>query len=476
MARRCMSTAPKATEPAMTRVYGGLNDQDRIFTNLYGEGDWRIDGAMSRGDWYKTKELMYMGPDWLIQEIKDSGLRGRGGAGFPSGLKYSFMPKASDGRPSFLVVNADESEPGTCKDREIMRKDPHKLIEGMLLVGLSMRARAGYVYIRGEYFNEAVVLQEAIHEAYQKGFLGKNACGSGYDYDIYLHRGAGAYICGEETALIESLEGRTGKPRLKPPFPANVGLFGCPTTVTNVETVAVVPTITRRGASWFNGLGRKGNEGTKLFGISGHVNNPIVVEEEMSIPLKDLIEKHCGGVRGGWNNLQACIPGGSSVPVLDEADCQDVMMDFDDLKAKGSGLGTAAVTIMDKSVDMIAAIRRLSHFYRHESCGQCTPCREGTGWLESILIKLEKGEADPREVPMLEEISRSIEGHTVCALGDAAAWPVQGLIRRFSHVIEDRIANPENFSEEKYFQKSYSGEFSNADWVKKHGDGRAYIK
>ncbi len=351
------------------------------------------------------------------------------------------------------------------------------MIEGCLIAGFAMRARAGYIYIRGEYFNEAVILQEAIHEAYKAGFLGKNACGSGYDYDLYLHRGAGAYICGEETALIESLEGRQGKPRLKPPFPANIGLFGCPTTVTNVETVAVSPTIFRRGASWFAGLGRPNNRGTKLFGISGHVNNPIVVEEEMSIPLKDLLERHCGGVRGGWSNLQAVIPGGSSVPVMDENDCQDVMMDFDDLKAKGTALGTAAVTVFDKSVDMVAAIRRLSHFYRHESCGQCTPCREGTGWLESMLIKMENGEADLREIPMLEEITRSIEGHTICALGDAAAWPVQGLIRRFKHVMEERLTNPDKYLQEreKYFQRSWSGsQFTNADWAKAHGDGKTF--
>jgi NADH dehydrogenase (ubiquinone) flavoprotein 1 len=419
--------------------------------------------------------LLCQGPDWIINEIKASGLRGRGGAGFPSGLKYSFMPKKSDGRPSFLVINADESEPGTCKDREIMRKDPQKLIEGCLLVGFSMRARAAYIYIRGEYFNEAVVLQEAVHEAYKSGFLGKNACGTGYDFDLYVHRGAGAYICGEETALIESIEGRQGKPRLKPPFPANVGLFGCPTTITNVETVAVCPTILRRGSSWFAGLGRPNNRGTKLFGISGHVGNPIVVEEEMSISLRDLLEKHCGGVRGGWNNLQAVIPGGSSVPVLDFNDCQEVLMDFDDLKAKGSALGTAAVTVFDKSVDMVAAIRRLAHFYKHESCGQCTPCREGTGWMESILAKLEKGEGDKREIPMLEEISRQIEGHTICALGDAAAWPVQGLIRRFKHVLEERLEKPESYDPEKYFQKAWSGApFKNAGWVDQHGDGRAY--
>jgi len=469
---RALSTVE---EPALTRVYGGLSDQDRIFTNLYGEQDFRIKDAMGRGDWYRTKDLLWMGPDWIVDEIKASGLRGRGGAGFPSGLKWSFMPKASDGRPSFLVVNADESEPGTCKDREIMRKDPHKLVEGCLIAGYAMRARAAYIYIRGEYFNEAVVMDEAIHEAYEAGFLGKNACGSGYDFDLYLHRGAGAYICGEETALIESLEGRQGKPRLKPPFPANIGVFGCPTTVTNVETVAVAPTILRRGASWFGSFGRKNNSGTKLFAISGHVNNPIVVEEEMSIPFRDLIDKHCGGIRGGWDNLQACIPGGSSVPVLDQADCVDALMDFDDLKAKGSGLGTAAVTVMDKSVDMIAAIRRLAHFYRHESCGQCTPCREGTGWLETILERMEVGNADKREIPMLEEITRQIEGHTICALGDAAAWPVQGLIRRFKHDIEKRIEEPEKYDPKLYFQGAWSGQdFDNQSWVSAHGGGKSY--
>jgi len=353
-----------------------------------------------------------------------------------------------------------------------MRKDPHKLIEGTLLAGYAMRARACYIYIRGEYFNEAVVLDEAIHEAYQAGLLGKNACGSGYDYDVYLHRGAGAYICGEETALIESLEGKQGKPRLKPPFPANVGVFGCPSTVTNVETVAVAPTILRRGGSWFASFGRERNSGTKLFAISGHVNNPCVVEEEMSIPMRELIEKHCGGVRGGWDNLQAVIPGGSSVPILPLDECSEALMDFDDLKSRGSGLGTAAVTVMDKSVDMIAAIRRLSHFYSHESCGQCTPCREGTSWLEQMLMRMEKGQADKREIDMLEEITRQIEGHTICALGDAAAWPVQGLIRRFKNVMEERINDPTAFDHQAAFQKAWSGKpFNNHEWTQQYGAG-----
>merc|ERR1712070_541981 len=334
-----------------TKSHGHLSDAGRIFTNIYGEQDPYLKGALKRGIWHQTKDIVQMGADWIIDEIKGSGLRGRGGAGFPSGLKWSFMPKKSDGRPSYLVVNADESEPGTCKDREIMRSDPHRLIEGCLVAGTAMRAAGAYIYIRGEFVYEAEVLERAIQEAYAAGHIGKNACGSGLDFDVYLHRGAGAYICGEETGLIESLEGKMGKPRMKPPFPAAVGAFGCPTTVANVETVAVAPEICRRGGSWFAGFGRKNNSGTKLFAISGHVNNPIVVEEEMSIPFRDLIDMHCGGIRGGWDNLQACIPGDSSVPVLDQADCVDALMDFDDLKAKGSGLGTAAVTVMDKSVD-----------------------------------------------------------------------------------------------------------------------------
>jgi len=272
--------------------HGGLKDEDRIFTNVYRDNDPNIDGALKRGDWYKTKDIVQNGPDWIIDQIKASGLRGRGGAGFPSGLKYSFMPKVSDGRPSYLVINADESEPGTCKDREIMRHDPHKLIEGALCVGVSMRATAAYIYIRGEFWYESVCLEKAIHEAYQCGFIGKNACGSGIDFDVYVVAGAGAYICGEETGLIESLEGKQGKPRMKPPFPANAGLYGCPTTVTNVETVAVCPTILRRTPEWFASFGRKNNHGTKLFAVSGHVNNPGVFEEEMSIPLKELIERH----------------------------------------------------------------------------------------------------------------------------------------------------------------------------------------
>jgi NADH dehydrogenase (ubiquinone) flavoprotein 1 len=349
------------------------------------------------------------------------------------------MPKVSDGRPHYLVVNADESEPGTCKDREIMRHDPHKLIEGCLLAGFAMGAKAAYIYVRGEFWHEANCLERAIEEARAKGLLGKNAAGSGYDFDVFVARGGGAYICGEETALIESIEGKQGKPRLKPPFPANVGLYGCPSTVTNVETVAVAPTILRRGGDWFAGLGRKNNAGTKLYAISGHVNNPIVVEEEMSMPLRELIEKHAGGVRGGWDNLLGIIPGGSSVPVLPKHICDDVLMDFDALRDVQSGLGTAAVIVMDKSTDIIAAIARLSHFYKHESCGQCTPCREGTTWLEKMMYRMVRGNAEKAEIDMLYTLTKQIEGHTICALGDAAAWPVQGLIKHFRPEIEQRI-------------------------------------
>ncbi|AIF81749.1 NADH dehydrogenase I subunit F [endosymbiont of Acanthamoeba sp. UWC8] len=418
-----------------------LQEKDRIFTNLYGESSFTLKEAKKRGDWDNTKKILQSTPEQIIDEVKLSGLRGRGGAGFSTGVKWSFMPKSTpDGRPSYLVVNADESEPGTCKDRDIIRNEPHKLIEGCLISGFAIRAKAAFIYIRGEYYNEAVVLQQAIDEAYEAGLIGKNACGIGYDFDVILHRGAGAYICGEETALLNSLEGRKGMPRLKPPsFPAAVGLYGCPSTVNNVETIAVVPTILRRGASWFTSIGKPNNAGTKVFCISGHVNKPCNVEEAMSIPLKELIEKHAGGVRGGWDNLLAIIPGGSSVPLLPKNICDEVLMDFDSLRAVNSGLGTAAVIVMDKSTDIIAAIARLSKFYMHESCGQCTPCREGTGWLYRIMKRFVKGEADIEEIDKLFDLTKQIEGHTICALGDAAAWPIQGLIRHFRGEIEDRI-------------------------------------
>ena len=416
-----------------------LKDQDRIFTNIYGMADRSLKGARSRGHWDGTKDLLGLGRDKIVDIMKSSGLRGRGGAGFPTGLKWSFMPKESDGRPAYLVINADESEPGTCKDRAIMRHDPHTLIEGALIASFAMGANACYIYIRGEYIREKEALQAAIDEAYEAGLIGPNACKSGFDFDLYLTHGAGAYICGEETALLESLEGKKGMPRMKPPFPAGAGLYGCPTTVNNVESIAVVPTILRRGAEWFAGFGRPNNAGTKLFAISGHVNRPCVVEEAMSISFEELIETHCGGIRGGWDNLKAVIPGGSSVPMIPGKDMRGAIMDFDYLREQKSGLGTAAVIVMDNSTDVIKAIWRLAKFYKHESCGQCTPCREGTGWMMRVMDRLVRGEAEVEEIDMLLDVTKQVEGHTICALGDAAAWPIQGLIRHFRDEIEDRI-------------------------------------
>lgn len=415
-----------------------LEDRDRIFTNIYGRFDRSLKGAMARGHWDGTKGLIAKGRDWIINEMKSSGLRGRGGAGFPTGLKWSFMPKGDDGRPHYLVVNADESEPGTCKDRDILRHDPHTLVEGCLIAGFAMGAHTAYIYVRGEFIREREALQRAIDEAYDAGLLGKNNK-NGWDFDVFVHHGAGAYICGEETALLESLEGKKGQPRLKPPFPANVGLYGCPTTVNNVESIAVAPTILRRGAGWFAGFGKPNNSGTKLFCISGHVEHPCTVEEEMSIPFRELIDRHCGGVRGGWDNLLAVIPGGSSVPCVPAGQIVDCSMDFDSLRDLKSGLGTAAVIVMDKSTDIVKAIARLSYFYKHESCGQCTPCREGTGWMWRVMERLVRGEAQKHEIDMLLDVTKQVEGHTICALGDAAAWPIQGLIRHFRPEVERRI-------------------------------------
>src|SRR5271170_3889175 len=417
-----------------------LSDKDRIFTNLYGFESWNLEAAKRRGIWDNTAALIKKGQPAVIEEMKNSNMRGRGGAGFPTGMKWSFMPKPSE-KPHYLIVNADESEPGTCKDRDILRFDPHRLLEGILIGCFAINAHACYIYIRGEFYNEASNVQKAIDEAYAAGLFGKNAAGSGWDCDVYLHRGAGAYICGEETALMESLEGKKGQPRNKPPFPAGAGLYSCPTTINNVETIAVVPEILRRGAAWFMSFGRPKNSGTKIYCISGHVNKPCNVEDAMSIPLKELIEKHAGGVRGGWDNLLAVIPGGSSVPLIPKSICDTVLMDFDALKEVKSGLGTAAVIVMDKSTDLVRAIARLSKFYMHESCGQCTPCREGTGWMWRVMERMVKGNAEVAEIDRLLDVASRIEGHTICALGDAAAWPIQGLFRHFRPEIEARIAS-----------------------------------
>ncbi len=414
-----------------------LSPQNLIFKNLKGKEGVSLPFAQKRGDWEEIKNLMEKGRSWIHEEINASGLRGRGGGGFLTGKKWSFLKKTD--LPSYLVVNADESEPGTTKDRDIMRYEPHKLIEGALLAGFVIEASVGYIYVRGEYYQEACILEEAIQEAYAAGLLGKNVAGSGYAFDLYIHRGAGAYICGEETALLESLEGRKGLPRLKPPFPAQLGLYGCPTLVNNVETLAVIPTILRRGAEWFSSLGRPNNTGTKIFCISGHVNFPCTVEEEMGSPLRTLIDKYAKGVRGGWDNLLAVIPGGSSVSLIPKSICDTVLMDFDALREVKSGLGTGGIIVMDKSTDIVKAIARLSKFYMHESCGQCTPCREGTGWMWRILDRFSRGEGKSSEIDLLEEVSYQIEGHTICGLGDAAAWPVQGLIRHFRPVLEERF-------------------------------------
>jgi NADH-quinone oxidoreductase subunit F len=417
-----------------------LADKDRIFRNLYGQHDWGLKGARARGAWDGTKTILEKGRDVIIEEVKTSGLRGRGGAGFPTGLKWSFMPKKPDGRPHYLVINADESEPGTCKDREIMRHDPHLLVEGCLIAAFAMGANAGYIYIRGEFIRERERLQAAVEEAYEAKLIGKDNV-HGWDFDLYVHHGAGAYICGEETALLESLEGKKGQPRLKPPFPANVGLYGCPTTVNNVESIAVVPDILRRGALWFAGIGRPNNTGTKLFCISGHVERPCNVEEAMGIPLRELLEKHAGGVRGGWDNLLAVIPGGSSMPLVPAGPewADSLLMDFDGCRDKKSALGTAAVIVMDKSTDIVRAMARISYFYKHESCGQCTPCREGMGWMWRVLTRMAEGRAKKSEIDMLMQVTQQIEGHTICAFGDGAAWPVQGLLRHFRPEIERRI-------------------------------------
>ena len=411
-----------------------------IFKNLYGRDDPFLKSAMKRGDWKDTKKILKKTPQDIISIIKESGLRGRGGAGFSTGMKWDFMPKSRD-KQHYLVINADEGEPGTCKDRDIIRNEPHKLIEGCLIAGYAIGATKCYIYIRGEFLNEATILQKAIDEAYNSNLLGKKIKGSNFDFDLYLHYGSGAYVCGEETALIESLEGKKGQPRLKPPFPASVGLYGMPTTVNNVETIAVVPTIVRRGHEWFSKLGRKNNTGSKIFCISGNVNTPCNVEEELGVPLKYLIQKYAGDVVGGWDNLQAVIPGGSSVPLLPKNLCEDVLMDFDSLKEAGSALGTAGVIVINKNTNITKVILRLSEFYKHESCGQCTPCREGTGWLMRMMDRIYKNGATAEELDLLQEVTKQIEGHTICALGDAAAWPIQGLLKHFRN---DLLKKPKN--------------------------------
>jgi NADH-quinone oxidoreductase subunit F len=419
-------------------VSGVLADRDRIFTNLYGVHDWGIEGAKRRGAWNATADMIAAGPDWIIDQIKLSGLRGRGGAGVPTASKWSFMPKEVGAKPHYLVVNADESEPGACKDRDIMRHDPHLLIEGCLIASRAMNAHAAYIYIRGEFAAERAHLEAAIRQAYDAKLIGNNNV-HGWDFDLFVSHGAGAYVCGEETALLESLEGKKGQPRLRPPYPAASGLYGCPTTVNNVESIAVVGAILRRGAHWFNGIGRANNAGTKVISISGHVNTPCNVEEAMSIPLKQLLEAHAGGVRGGWGNLKAVMPGGGSTPMIPAHEAEIALMDYDSLRDFKTAMGSASVIVIDHSADLVRAVARLSKFYMHESCGQCTPCREGTGWMWRVMERMASGEADMEEIDTLIEVASQVEGHTICGLGDFAAWPIQGLFRHFRHEVEARI-------------------------------------
>ncbi|MDD9912110.1 MAG: NADH-quinone oxidoreductase subunit NuoF [Alphaproteobacteria bacterium] len=424
---------PKQTVPI-------LKQEEKVFQNLEGQDDWSLAGYKKRGGYKGLKKLLTTDRIKHIEKMKESALRGRGGAGFPTGMKWSFMPDpAKTGKPSYLVCNADEGEPGTCKDRDILRYDPHTLVEGMIIGCYTLAAKTGYIYVRGEYYDESSRLQQAINEAYEAGFLGKNIQGTGVDVDIHVHLGAGAYICGEETALLESLEGKKGQPRLKPPFPAGYGLYGCPTTINNVETIAQVPPILKNKLEWWTQHGRPNNHGTKIFSISGSVNRPINVEAPMSIPLKELIETYAEGVIGGWKNLQAVIPGGSSTPMLNKGEAGKVLMDFDGLREYGTGLGTAAVIVMNQDVDVLRVMTRISAFYKHESCGQCTPCREGVGWVYTLMKRLSNGEGTVEELEQLQKLTKKIEGHTICAFADGAMWPVQGTLRCFKDEFERRI-------------------------------------
>jgi NADH-quinone oxidoreductase subunit F len=409
--------------------------------NMAVPGLEQIDVYASLGGYQALqKTLREHKPADVIEIVKKSGLRGRGGAGFPTGVKWGFVPK-NTGKPIYLCVNADESEPGTFKDRLIIEKDPHQLLEGTIIAAYALDCHQAFIYIRGEFFDGARILEKAIAEAYAKGYIGKNILGSGYDLELVLHRGAGAYICGEETALLESLEGKRGQPRLKPPFPAVVGLYKCPTVVNNVETLANIPHIINNGAEWFAAIGVERNTGTRLYAVSGHVNRPGVVESPMTLTLGELIYDHCGGIRGG-RKLKAVIPGGSSVPIF-TADKVDVRMDYDSVAKAGSMLGSAGVVVMDETTCMVKAVRRITRFYAEESCGQCTQCREGTEWLYQILNRIEQGNGRQGELETLLDLCTNMKGRTICPLSDAAAMPVESYIKAFraefeAHITEKR--------------------------------------
>ncbi|HRF53859.1 MAG TPA: NADH-quinone oxidoreductase subunit NuoF [Aquimonas sp.] len=421
-----------------------------VYTTLHFDQPWSYENYLKVGGYQALRKVLTekIAQEQVIEEVKKSGLRGRGGAGFPTGLKWSFMPRNAPGQ-KYILCNSDESEPGTCKDRDILRFNPHAVIEGLAIACYSTGCSVAYNYLRGEFHHEPFEhFEQALKEAYAHGWLGKNVLGSGVDIDIYAALGAGAYICGEETALMESLEGKKGQPRYKPPFPANFGLYGRPTTINNTETYASVPAIIRNGAEWFLNLGKPNNGGPKVFSVSGHVNNPGNFEIRLGTPFKDLLEM-AGGVRGG-RKLKAVIPGGSSMPILPAETMMGLTMDYDSLQKAGSGLGSGAVIVMDESTCMVKACRRISQFYYKESCGQCTPCREGTGWMYRVLNRIVAGQGSMDDVHMLKAAAGQIEGHTICAFGEAAAWPVQGFLRQFWHEFEYYVTHGRSMVEEQF--------------------------
>lgn len=408
------------------------------FRTLHMDKPWTLENYLSVGGYEQLKKILKekIPPEKIIEELKTSSLRGRGGAGFPTGLKWSFMPRTAEGQ-KYIICNSDEGEPGTCKDRDILRYNPHQLIEGMIIAGYCIGASKGYNYIRGEFWEPYERFEGALEEAYKAGFLGENLQGSDFSFDLYTHLGAGAYICGEETALLESIEGKKGQPRFKPPFPAGFGLYGRPTTINNTETLASVPVILEKGGKWFLEQGRPNNGGTKLFCVSGHVNNPGNFEIPLGTPFAELL-KMAGGVRDG-HKLKAVIPGGSSVPVLPAEIIMETDMDYDSLSKAGSMLGAGSVIVMDDSTCMVGALARLSHFYYEESCGQCTPCREGTGWLAKVMHRIEHGQGVQEDLELLNDVAHRIGGRTICALGDAAAMPVMSFLKHYREEFQYHI-------------------------------------
>ncbi|MBI2620498.1 MAG: NADH-quinone oxidoreductase subunit NuoF [Ignavibacteriales bacterium] len=400
----------------------------------------KIDVYESRGGYKALRKALGMKPEDVTDEVKKSNLRGRGGACFPAGLKWTFMPRQTT-KPKYLCVNGDESEPGTFKDRQIFEFNPHLMIEGTLIACYAVGIKTAYIYIRGEYGKWIHKVEQALAEAYGRGYIGENILGTGFSTNVYVHKGAGAYICGEESALMNSIEGERGYPRVKPPFPAQYGLWGCPTTINNVETISNVPVIIQNGWEWYSKIGAPKHPGPILVGVSGHVNKPGVYEMPTGVSLLEIIHKYAEGVPGN-KRIKAVIPGGSSTPILRGDELEGVSMDADSMKAAGSAVGTAGLIVMDEDTDLIAVLKRISRFYHHESCGQCTPCREGTGWLEKILNRFLRGEGKKEDIDLLMDVANNIEGNTICALGDAAAWPVQSMIRRFRDEFEKRVASP----------------------------------